>query len=344
MSPLAGHYWTLAVPTRNALRPVEAPLSVPWKLRLEDERIGTVSLTGLLRRVPNSLSLVMVVHGLGGRITGSYCVRAAIAAERARIATLRLSLRGADRQGEDFYHAGLTADLHAAVASPAASRYRRIYVLGYSLGGHVALRFATEVQDPRVKAVAAVCPPLDLALAAAAFDLRIAWFYRAWLLRDIKALYAEVAARRTVPTPVDVVRRVRHIRDFDALTVVPRFGFRDVDDYYSSMSVAPKLRELRVPSLVVASEQDPLVPAEVVRPALASTAPHLSVRWVRRGGHVGFSPALDLGVPGPLGLENQIMSWLHAQQRTEELSCDDEARDAQVQQSSSQSSGVLLLD
>ena len=86
-------------------------------------------------------------------------IRGAAAAEMAGLSCLRMNLRGSDRMGEDYYHGGLTVDLHAALASSEAQRYRRIYLLGYSLGGHVVLRLATEPADPRLVAVAAVCAP-----------------------------------------------------------------------------------------------------------------------------------------------------------------------------------------
>jgi uncharacterized protein len=50
------------------------------------------------------------------------------------------------------------------------ARYRRIFLLGYSVGGHVALRAAIECKDPRLCAAAAICPPLDLNAATKAFD------------------------------------------------------------------------------------------------------------------------------------------------------------------------------
>ena len=84
----------------------------------------------------------LVVHGLGSEIDAPYVVAAAQAAEARGLSCLRLYLRGADRKGEDFYHAGLTADLHAALASPTLASYDRVFVLGYSLGGHVTLRYA----------------------------------------------------------------------------------------------------------------------------------------------------------------------------------------------------------
>ena len=80
--------------------------------------------------------------------------------------------------------------------------------------------------------------------------------------------------------------------------------------YHSSQSVAPLLGELAVPSLLVAAEHDPLVPAAVLRPALAAPAPALEVRWMRRGGHVGFPSRFSLAEESPPGLEPQVVSWL----------------------------------
>jgi hypothetical protein len=53
-----------------------------------------------------------------------------------------------------------------------------------------------------------------------------------------------------------------------------------------------------------------MVPKSSVDPGLVRAA-HLSEVWVRRAGHLGFSPGLDLGLPGaPLGLFGQVLGWL----------------------------------
>jgi predicted alpha/beta-fold hydrolase len=272
--------------------------------------MGEVRLTGLLgaRRTPRSL--LLVVHGLGGAVENFYAVSAARAAHAAGVQCLRLALRGADRRGEDFYHAGLTADLEAAIASRELSEISRIYVVGYSLGGHVTLRYAALGADPRVRAVAAVCPPLDLDASARAIDAPERLVYRKNILRGLLEIYEEVAARRSVPVSVDEARRIRTIREWDARTVAPRHGFRDAEDYYAKVSVAPILTKLSVPALLVFAESDPLVPEFVVRPALREHSSGLDVRWIERGGHVGFPGDLDLGLAAPLGLEHQIVAWL----------------------------------
>jgi len=308
---LSGHGWTIGTWLRHALKPAAAPPSTPWSVVAEDPKLGPVRLTGRIRQEPSN-SLVVLVHGLGGDIDAPYIVSGAIAASDAGISCLRLNLRGADRSGEDFYHAGLTADLHAAMSSSALDRFERIYVLGYSLGGHVTLRYAVDAPDARVAAVAAVSPPLDLDLSARAFDRSACDIYRRNVLRGLCDIYESVARRRPVSTPVAEARLIRKIREWDGRIVAPRYGFRDAEHYYRSVSVAPRLAEIAVPSLVVYARHDPMVPESAVTACAERCGASTIVKWVERGGHMAFPSKLDLAYGKTLGLEGQIMSWFRA--------------------------------
>jgi predicted alpha/beta-fold hydrolase len=313
---LLGHYWTIAPRLRHEVRPLRAPEWRPWETSLADPVTGRVPVTGRLRELPGSEEIVVLVHGLGGSTESHYMFYGAQAAERAGLSCLRINLRGCDLRNHDFYHAGLTADLHAALASEELRRYRRIYVIGYSLGGHVTLRLATEVADPRVAGVAAVCAPLDLGLSQQEIDSPFRWVYRRYLLGGLVGIYAAVAARRplplVVPLTIEEVARIRTIREWDDRVVAPRHGFADAADYYVRESVAPRLGDLRVPSLLLNSESDPMVPPRAVRAALRP-APRLEVRWLKGGGHVAFPPNLDAGLGGGvLGADAQVIGWLRS--------------------------------
>jgi predicted alpha/beta-fold hydrolase len=305
---LLPHLWTLRPRIVHAVRPQRAPESRPWETVVDDPQVGPVRLTGRLRERPGD-ELLVLVHGLGGCTDSHYMVRGAEAAEAAGLSCLRVNLRGADRRGEDYYHAGLTSDLHAVLASVAGSP--RIYVLGYSLGGHLALSLATEPLDPRVAAVAAVCAPVDLGLAEAEIDAPNFGLYRWYLLRSLSDIYRAVAARRPVPYPVERLGEIRLIREWDDRIVAPRHGFRDAADYYARASVAPRLPDLRVPALLLNSECDPMVPARSVRPALDRPSPRLRVAWVRAG-HVAFPRGLDPGLADGIGMDAQVIGWLRS--------------------------------
>jgi len=277
---------------------------------VDDPRLGSVRISGRLSGGEQASTLLLVVHGLGGSSSAPYAVRAALAAEERGLACLRLNLRGADGSGEDIYHAGLTADVQATLRSPACRRFDRILLLGYSLGGHLVLRYATGGVDSRVTAAAAICPPLDLASTVDCIDRPSRRLYALYLLRALKASYRPVAKRRPELPSYEVARTARRIRQWDELTVVPRFGFEDAADYYRRMSVGPRLGELAVPSLIVAAESDPMVPAAAASGFLADAPGSLRVEWAGRGGHVAFPGGLDLGLGRSVGVEGQVLGWL----------------------------------
>ncbi len=294
-SRLHGHLWTIAPDLWSRMRPPPVPAERSWTLVVDDAaRNWNVRIGGRVRHAESD-TLVVVVHGLGGSSDSPYVRRAVAAVAAAGWASLRIDLRGADGLGEDLYHAALYEDLAAAIAEPALAGYRNVLALGYSLGGHLALRWAL-AGEPRLRAVAAVCAPLDLARSSAAIDSRGSWLYREHVLRGLKRMYRTVAARRPLSRSVADVQAVRTIRDWDQLVVVPRHGFADVDDYYARASVAPQLGAMRIPALWIGARADPMVPAGVVTPALASASAAVRVTWCERGGHVGFPADAASGV------------------------------------------------
>lgn len=307
---LAGHLWTIAPTIRHRIAPRRAPEARQWSHTLVDPTVGDIEIRGLHRHRPGSDTLVCVVHGLGGHCDSVYAVDAAIAVEEAGFSCLRLCLRGAQGTGEDIYHAGLTDDLHAALSDEAFATYDHLLIIGFSLGGHVALRTAVEGADPRLRAVAAVCPPLDLRAVQQWLDAPARTVYREYILRELRDMYAAVAARGRAPTSLERVRQVRTLYEWDALTVAPRHGFADPDDYYRQMSVGSRLGDLRTPALLIASHHDPMIPSNSVEPLVRSRPERLDICWVDEGGHVFFPPALDAGLGNAKGVAPQALQWL----------------------------------
>lgn len=304
----AGHLWTIVPSLAGRLRPPETR-GEPWETRVEDVTRRPVRIYGRWFAQPGAEAAVVVVHGLGGGITSTYLRGLGPSLQRAGFGTLLLGLRGADATGEDIYHAGLYDDLLAALHSPELAPYPRRYVLGFSMGGHIALRLAQATDA--AAAVVAVCAPLDLGQVCAHIDhTAAAWIYRRYLLNGLIHNYAAVArAGGEVPTPVAEVRRVLTLHAWDAKTVVPRFGFPSVEAYHEAMSAGPGLHALRAPTLLVQARHDPMIPPSTFEHHLRSTSA-LTLRWVETGGHLGFPSQLSLGFPGPRGLLPQIVAWL----------------------------------
>lgn len=306
-----GHYWTLGPAligkALGRLRPT--PGGVPWSTELSDPDRGRLRLRGVVHRRGSSTALV-VLHGLGGSADSFYVHHAAKAALAQGLDVLRLSMRGASGRGADVYHGALTADLHVALRS---LPHRRLLVLGVSIGGHLSLSMATEEVDPRLGAVAALCPPVDLALAAADIDQPSRRLYRDDVLASLVRNALPAARRGELAIGPEQLAAVRSIREWDDKVVVPRFGFASVDAYYRTQSVAPRLSQLRVPTLLLLARHDPMILARSQGPVLqrVPVADQLTVRWLDRGGHVGFPRDVSLGfADAPRGIFPQIVAWL----------------------------------
>ena len=306
---LRGHAWTLLSPLRDYWDPPCPPPSNGWITTSNDPVRGQVQTTGRWSHFPDNKNLVIIVHGLGGNPERAYCLKAASIANRFACSSLRISLRGADHRGNVFHHAGLTEDLKTALLSPELAGYQSIFLLGYSLGGHICLRYATERMDPRVQGVAAVCPPLDLVAVGRAMDSRSRSFYRHSILNSLKRMYRTLAENHSVPTPISRVNRVRTFREWDRLTIVPRFGFDNVDHYYRSMSVGPRLPSITVPTLIVSSVEDPMIPFETVAPYLRHGVPSIEDIQFTGSGHIGFPAKLQLSQTTRMDLETHILRW-----------------------------------
>jgi|LNFM01.1.fsa_nt_gb predicted alpha/beta-fold hydrolase len=309
--PLRGHLWTIAPFVAARVKPARVTHSQPWRTTTRSPR-GEVTLTGRLHRRSNRHDRVVVlVHGLGGSFESHYIRTASEELARRDVDHVRINLRGADRLGgNDYYHAGLIDDLAATLESEELRPFREVILWGSSLGAHVSLRYAALTRDPRVRAVVAVCPPLDLAPGAVEIDHWSRRPYLGHMLRALNEIYASVArTRRDVPISIARARSIRSIRRWDNEVVAPWHGFASADDYYDKVSVGPHLPSLETRSLVVVGRDDPMIPVSVVHPALARASRAVDARTVA-GGHVGFSSSLDLGERGALGLDPQVCAWL----------------------------------
>jgi predicted alpha/beta-fold hydrolase len=316
-----GHFWTLAGHFSRNWASAPVPAAAHAMFEVQDARLGSVTLTARLSVPQGAQQVLILIHGLGGSSQSPYLAQATGLAHQRGLATLRLNLRGADLRGEDFYHAGLSSDLHDVVASQLLSGYSQIFLLGYSLGGHVSLRFASETCDERVKRIATLCAPLDLDRGAHCFDSARAAIYRPHVLGSLKRMYRVVMRRRGVARrhtnaiTADEADRIHLIREWDERVVAPRHGYASALDYYAKASAGPILSQIRVPTLISYARQDPMVPVETLTDALRGRSAQVETWEVPRGGHIGFPVGQQFEggtTTGRPSVDAELIDWLLA--------------------------------
>ncbi len=311
---VSGHYWTVYGYLRASARP--RPRARPWSAWVQDAALGAIRLSGAFSEVPGARRAVILIHGMGGSAKSPYLVGLQSSALSRGVSTLCINLRGADGHGPDLYHAGLWQDVAAALRSPELADYPEVFLVGYSLGGHVALRCALHCEDERLRRVVAVCPPLQLAASSRAFA-RCSRAYNWHVLRGLVAMYRPVAepwrqlGGWDVPTR-EQAAEIKTLQHWDERIIAPRHGFSTAAEYYESESVAPHLGRLTRPTLVAVAEADPMVPLYTLEPWLSRVSPAVRVWRLPVGGHLGFPRRLPGAgfAAGAADFESQVLGFL----------------------------------
>jgi len=238
---------------------------------------------------------LLLLHGLEGSSLAHYMSGISEKAWAAGWNIVRLNQRncgGTERLSRGLYHSGLTHDpLFVIRELIERDGMAAVVVAGYSLGGNLALKLAGELGDgapPELKAVCAVSPTMDLGICVEALERRSNFAYEWNFVRNLKARMRRKAAAFPGDYPLDALRRVWTVRQFDEAYTAPHHGFRDATDYYYRASAMRVIERIRVPALILASEDDPFVPISSFRDPAVTGNPNIHVVITPHGGHCAY--------------------------------------------------------
>jgi len=235
---------------------------------------------------------VVLLHGLEGSADAGYFASFSQAALERGFGVHRLNMRtcgGTEDQCQTMYHSGLTGDPRYVIERIAERNLGPVFLIGFSLGGNVALKLAGELGDSDLlRAVVAVSTPIDLARCVREIDRPANLIYGRRFLKRLR----ERIRRKSLLSP-DVysdegLDDVKTIWEFDDRFTAPLFGFGTAARYYATQSSQNFLPLIRLPTLVITAEDDPLVPFEIYRCEAFETNPALTLAATLHGGHLGF--------------------------------------------------------
>ena len=235
---------------------------------------------------------ILFLHGLEGSSEAGYVRSFAQEALLRGFGVHRANLRtcgGTENLCQTMYHSGLTGDTRFVLEQLRARDLGPLFVVGFSLGGNVALKLAGELgRTDLIAGVCAVSTPVDLAMSVRSLDRKTNLLYaRRFLKRLCDRVRRKSALAPNLYSPQGL-DDVKTIWDFDDRFTAPLFGFGTAANYYATQSSARYLDAIRVPTLVITAKDDPLVPFEMYRNPAFTTNPALTLLAVERGGHLGF--------------------------------------------------------
>ncbi len=234
---------------------------------------------------------ILAIHGLTACDHAPYMLSSAQTALDSGFDAIRLNVRncgGTEHLCRTLYHSGLTADLRQVVEELAP---RPLYLLGFSMGGNIALKLAGEWADSppeHVRGVCAISAPVQLDLCSRNIGRPRNIVYERRFLRQLRAAVRRKSAAMPDVIPDPAVANVRSIWQFDDDVTAPAFGFRSAADYYRRCSAAGFLSRIQLPCLLIQAQDDPFIAFETYDlPALREN-PWLVSLSPEHGGHVAF--------------------------------------------------------
>jgi predicted alpha/beta-fold hydrolase len=247
-----------------------------------------------------SAMTVIAVHGLEGSTESQYMLGVARNGLDAGMNVVLMNQRncgGMDHCAPTLYNSSLSGDVEA-VAQHVIERdgVSRFGLIGFSMGGNLVLKLAGEwgsAGPAEFKAVAAVCPAMDLAASADALHEPANRLYEYYFLMQ---LFRRMKAKaRHFPGVFDLsrMRGVRTLRQFDDRITAYYCGFTGADDYYARAAAANVVDRIAVPALVIHAANDPFIRmrAETREKILAN--PNITYVETDDGGHCAFVGAPD---------------------------------------------------
>ncbi len=237
--------------------------------------------------------VAILCHGLEGSSGSKYIQGSSVILSQAGFDICAMNHRscsGEMNRSAQMYHSGWTQDLDAVVRLMAA-RYEQIFLVGFSLGGNLVLKYSGEMKmalEPKIKAICAISVPLNLHSASLKMEKLENRLYT-W--RFLKTLNEKIRQKHLdFPDQYNPIHlsKVKTVKDFDDFYTGPNNGFVDAKDYYDQCSADQFLKDIRVPSLILNAKDDPFLSKDCFPSETEIKNKLVKTSYPKYGGHVGF--------------------------------------------------------
>ncbi len=258
-----------------------------------------------------SEKVVIISHGLEGNTTRAYIKGMAKALLANGFDILAWNYRGCSEElnkQKIFYHSGATEDLEVVVSHAIKKGYTSIYLVGFSLGGNLTLKYLGEnrTRYPQLKKATALSVPMDLGSSCDTISTPGNFLYSK---RFLKSLVDKVMRKSKIRNDIDVapLAKIKTLRGFDDAFTAPIHGFQHAADYYQQCSSLHFVNAISIPTLIINAVNDPFLSKECYPVDLLKNHAFVKFETPTHGGHVGFA---QFGQNGLYWSEQRTLQFL----------------------------------
>jgi len=188
------------------------------------------------------------------------------------------------------YHSGATEDIHTLVTLILQlSEFKKISLVGFSLGGNAVLKYLGEQADNSlIYKAGAVSVPCDLKSSA----LKMAKSENAlYMKRFVRSFQQKlIAKKKLLPkgVSIDSFNSIKTFQKLDDLYTAPAHGFKNAEEYWKKCSSIHFISEIKVPTLLISSKDDSFLDTSCFPIEQAKNNPNFYLEIPNYGGHLGF--------------------------------------------------------
>jgi uncharacterized protein len=213
------------------------------------------------------------------------------------------SCSGEINQTKRFYHSGATDDLETIIKYSLSKSYNKIYLVGFSLGGNLTLKYLGEKGQnlyPEIQKAVTFSVPLHLSSSGKT----IGWLYTKRFCRSLNKKILEKSQRfPEFQIDTSYIANIKTLKDFDDAYTSQLHGFIDAEDYYERNSSLYFLDKINIPTLIINAQNDPFLSKECFPFEQIKTMEKIHFQAPR----MGFYPADYQGV---LWSERRALEWV----------------------------------
>ena len=265
-----------------------------------DDHGGTVAIDWRTKPIPDQ-PVLLILHGLTGGSDNEY-VRwmVSFAHSTLNLCCVVVHARGCGRSqltSPRSFSAANTDDLRLSVEyiRSVIGPHTPLFAVGYSLGAGILTKYLGEESSKcTLDGSIVCCASFDMLLSTANIEQ---WLYNRTynrrltnnLIRYIRQHEHHFLKAESLPNlNMNEAYRSRTLREFDRHVIVPQYGYRDVEHYYTEASSKRWLKYIRTPTLILSAQDDPICPISGLPVDEILQNPSLIAIRTLEGGHVSY--------------------------------------------------------
>lgn len=235
--------------------------------------------------------LLIQTHGMEGNSQTSYIKGMFKKFNSQPMDFLSWNLRscsGEMNRKKTFYHSGFSHDLREVI-NHVKDQYDEIYLVGFSLGANITLKYLAEegkLLTKKIKKAAVISVPWDLTSTAQALArLRSKVYMEVFLLTLKHKIRQKQKIHDYSELDLRKIMKCKSFIDFDELVTAPLFYYKNARDYWEQNSSLPMVSNIALQTLIINAKDDPFL-GDKCFPKLDQLG--ITTLYPDFGGHVGF--------------------------------------------------------